>query len=337
MAERLELLDLPAERGAHRHHVVELAGAQRDGRAAELAHAALRGQDLLALLRHLPLRPEQVQEDLVGGPRQPLASVPQAEALHPGLQHLGVLGQVADDAVRLAGPQPQAAPLTEAAHGHPGAVPRGHQRGARSPQVPRPKVARARLAVPLLPARELRHARLPALRPEAGPEPLRVVALVDGAGVLVEERVPLPGREGHRAGLLLRRLVGVQQLPLAVHVEHGRPSPYAEPADLLGRDAPLLPAAVADGVEVRQHLLQRQPQQLCQLPGRAQPVRAPLEGGGQHIAALEGLVGDLALRQRAQGLPQARLHDRAVVAAWSASSASTPWSRPRSRPPRTAP
>ena len=53
MAERLEIVDLPAERGAHRHHVVELAGAQRHGRAAELARAALRGQDLLPLLRHL--------------------------------------------------------------------------------------------------------------------------------------------------------------------------------------------------------------------------------------------------------------------------------------------
>ena len=56
VAERLELLDLPAEGGAHRHHVVELAGAERDGRAAQLAGAALRGQDLLPLLRHLALR-----------------------------------------------------------------------------------------------------------------------------------------------------------------------------------------------------------------------------------------------------------------------------------------
>ena len=41
VAERLELLDLPAEGGAHRHHVVELAGAERDGRSAQLAGAAL--------------------------------------------------------------------------------------------------------------------------------------------------------------------------------------------------------------------------------------------------------------------------------------------------------
>ena len=58
VAERLELLDLPAEGGAHRHHVVELAGAERDGRTAQLAGAALRGQDLLSLLRHLALRPD---------------------------------------------------------------------------------------------------------------------------------------------------------------------------------------------------------------------------------------------------------------------------------------
>ena len=226
MAERLELLDLPAEGGAHRHHVVELAGAERDGRAAQLAGAALRGQDLLPLLRHLALRPEQVQEDLVGGAGQPLAAVLQPKALHPRLQRLGVFRQLADDAVRLARPQPQAAPLAQTAHGNLGAVPRSQQRA-------RPEVARPELAVPFAPAAELGHRRLPALRPKAGAQALRIIALEDAARILVEERVPLPGREGHGARLLHGRLVRIQELPLAVHEEHRCAPPDAELADLL--------------------------------------------------------------------------------------------------------
>ena len=272
VAERLELLDLPAEGGAHRHHVVELAGAERDGRTAQLAGAALRGQDLLSLLRHLALRPEQVQEDVVGGAGQPVAAVLQPKSLHPRLQHLGVLGQLADNAVRLPRPQPQAAPLAQTAHGNLGAVPRSQQRAPRRPQVPRPEVARPELAVPLAPIAELGHRRFPALRPKAGAQALRIVALEDAARILVEERVPLPGREGHGARLLHGRLVRVQELPLAVHEEHRRAPPDAELADLLGRDAPLL----ADGVEVGEHLFHGQPQQLRQLPGRAELVAPPL-------------------------------------------------------------
>ena len=123
--------------------------------------------------------------------------------------------------------------------------------------------------------------------------------------------MPLPGREGHGARLLHGRLVRVQELPLAVHEEHRRAPPDAELADLLGRDAPLLPAAVADGVEVGEHLFQGQPQQLRQLPGRAELVVTPLEGRGQDLVALEELVRDLA--QGAERLPQARFHKRAVV------------------------
>ena len=104
-------------------------------------------------------------------------------------------------------------------------------------------MARPELAVPLAPIAELGHRRFPALR--TGVE-----------GILVEERVTLPGREGHGARLLHGRLVRVQELPLAVHEEHRRAPPNAELADLLGRDAPLLPAAVADGVEVGEHLFQ---------------------------------------------------------------------------------
>ncbi|CAE7524491.1 pfh1, partial [Symbiodinium microadriaticum] len=90
VAERLEIVDLPAERGAHRHHVVELAGAQRHGRAAELARAALRGQDLLPLLRHLSRicpsehRDEEADQERSGRrggrPRGPLPPGPQPAA-----------------------------------------------------------------------------------------------------------------------------------------------------------------------------------------------------------------------------------------------------------------
>ena len=127
--------------------VVELAGAERDGRAAQLAGAALRGQDLLPRLRHLALRPEQVQEDLVGGAGQPLAAVLPPKSLHPHLKRLGVFRQLADDAVRLA------------RHSH---KLRMHGNLRATPPAA-PEVARPELAVPLAPAAELGHRRLPAL------------------------------------------------------------------------------------------------------------------------------------------------------------------------------
>ena len=62
--------------------------------------------------------------------------------------------------------------------------------------------------------------------------------------------MPLPGCEGHGTRLFHGRRVRVQELRLAVHEEHRR-APPAELANLLGRDAPLQPAAVADGVDNR--------------------------------------------------------------------------------------
>ena len=146
-----------------------------------------------------------------------------------------LLRQLADDAVTLvASPQPEAAPLTEAAHGHLGAVALRHELPPRRPKIGGPEVPGAQLPVPLPPLGKLRHGALPALRPEFGAEAVRVVALVDAAGVLVEEGVALPRREGHGPRLLLHRLVGVQEPPpVAAHEEHGGAPPHAEGPDLL--------------------------------------------------------------------------------------------------------
>ena len=112
------------------------------------------------------------------------------------------------------------APGTRRGAGPPGAGTRAAPPAPppRCPQIPRPEVARPELAVPFAPAAELGHRRLPALRPKAGAQALRIVALEDAARILVEERVPLPGRDGHGARLLHGRLVRVQELPLAVHL-----------------------------------------------------------------------------------------------------------------------
>ena len=55
-AQGLQFLDLAPKRLVHRDHVVELTGSQPHGRPAELAQPALHCQDLLPVLRQLPLR-----------------------------------------------------------------------------------------------------------------------------------------------------------------------------------------------------------------------------------------------------------------------------------------
>ena len=57
----LQLLDLAPEGLVHRDHVVELACAQPHERPAELAQPALRRQDLLPVLRQLPLRFQELK------------------------------------------------------------------------------------------------------------------------------------------------------------------------------------------------------------------------------------------------------------------------------------
>ena len=161
------------------------------------------------------------------------------------------------------------------------------------------------LALPLPPILELgRFAWLP-LAPVPGPLPDRL-ALRDGAGGFVEEGVAVPAREGHGPLLLDGRLVLVQQAALAVHVEHRGLAPKAEFPDLSGGDA--LPPRFfgADCVEVRKHLLQRQPHQLRELPRDAKLVRPLFD----FVAAVQ-LVGDVP--QSPQGLIQDGLHHHPVV------------------------
>ena len=117
--------------------------------------------------------------------------------------------------------------------------------------------------------------------------------------------------DGHGPVLLDRRLVGVQQLAAAADEEHRSAAPGAELPDLQGGDAPLLPALVADGVEVGEDLGQGELQELGQLPGHAELVVAGLEGAGQDLGAVVELVAYFA--EGAHGLPQGDLHLGPVV------------------------
>ena len=111
--------------------------------------------------------------------------------------------------------------------------------------------------------------------------------------------------------LLDGRLVGVQELAAAAHEEHGGAAPGAELPDLQGGDAPLLPALVADGVEVGEDLGQGELKQLGQLPRHAELVVPGLEGAGQDLGAVVELVADFV--EGAHGLPQGDLHLGPVV------------------------
>ena len=122
----------------------------------------------------------------------------------------------------------------------------------------------------------------------------------------------VPAREGHGPLLLDRRLVLVQQAALAVHVEHRGLAPEAEFPDLSGGDALLPPRFFgADCVEVRKHLLQRQPHQLRELPRDAELVRPLFEGGLEDLVAAVQLVGDVP--QSPEGLIQDRVQHHLVV------------------------
>ena len=133
----------------------------------------------------------------------------------------------------------------------------------------------------------------------------------DRAGRLVEVGVAFQTREGHGPVLLDRRLVGVQELAAAAHEEHGGAAPGAELPDLQGGDAPLLPAPVADRVEVGEHFGQGELQELGQLPRHAELVVPDLEGAGQDLGAVVELVAYLP--KGAHGLPQGDLHLGPVV------------------------
>ena len=67
-----------------------------------------------------------------------------------------------------------------------------------------------------------------------------------------------------------------------------------------GENPLLPPVAGTDGIEVLQDVLQKELQELCQLPRHAEHVRALLEGAGQDLVSGKELVADLP--QRSQGL-----------------------------------
>ena len=256
-----------------------------------------------------------MKEDLARRARQALPAIGEPQPAHPGLQHLQVLVEGADDAVLAAAQfQAQAPPLAHAPHDHLGAVPLGQELPPDLLQVLGVEVAAADLALPLPPVLELRRFAWLPLAPVfgLGPVPDRL-APRHGAGGFVEEGVAVPAREGHGPLLLDRRLELVQQAALAVHVEHRGLAPDAEGSDLSGRDALLLPLAsdAGDCVEVREHLLNRQPHQLRELPGDAELVWPLFEGGLQDLVAAKQLVGDVP--QGPEGLVQDGVHHHLVV------------------------
>ena len=141
--------------------------------------------------------------------------------------------------------------------------------------------------------------------------PLRFVAPHHCPGAFVEEGVPVPGGVGYGPFLLLHGLEAIQEPAPAIDEEHGGVAPDAEGSDLCGRDSPLPPVAGTDGIEVLQDVLQRELQELGQLPRHAEHIRALLEGAGQDLVSGKELVADLT--QRSQGLAQADLRVHAVV------------------------
>ena len=314
-AQGLQILGLCGEGLVHGDDVVQLARRRGDGRRAELAPVILLREHGLPRPGRIPARLEEVKEDLARRARQALPAIGEPQPAHPGLQHLQVLVEGADDAVLAAAhSQAQVPPLAHAPHDHLGAVPLGQELPPDLLQVLGVEVTAVDLAFPLPPVLELRRFACLPLAPvfDVGPVPDRL-APRDGAGGFVEEGVAVPAREGHGPLLLDRRLELVQQAALAVHVEHRGLAPDAEGSDLSGRDAFLPPLAsdAGDCVEVREHLLNRQPHQLRELPGDAELVRPLFEGGLQDLVAAKQLVGDVP--QGPEGLVQDGVHHHLVV------------------------
>ena len=154
------------------------------------------------------------------------------------------------------------------------------------------EVPRLDLSLPQLPLLELRHGIVPLEPAEALPL-LGLVAAGHGPGASVEKRMPVPGCEGDGPLLLLCWLEAVQQPAPAIDVKHGSVAPHAKGPDLRGGHAPLLPVPGANGVKVFHDLLQRELQELRQLPRHAEHVPPLLEGTGQDLVPGEELVADL--------------------------------------------
>ena len=236
----------------------------------------------------------------------------QPQLLHPGLKDLGVLGVLRDDAVGgVPDAEAQSPPVAQGAHGRFGLVALREQRGPDLSQVLGPEVARLDAARPGPPLGEGWHRGLLAVSSVEALVVRGVVAVRDRPSRLVKIRVPLVAGEGHGLVLLDGRLVGVDEPAAAADEEHGSAAPGAELPNLQRSDAPLLPALVADGVEVGEDLGQGELQELRQLPGHAEPVVSCLEGAGEDLGAVVQLVADFL--EGGHGLPQRDLRLRPVV------------------------
>ena len=263
MAQGLQLLLLPGEGLGHRDDVIDLEGPHSDGRAAELAHPLLPRQQLLPPAPGvLALALQQVQEHLQAGPGEALPPIGHAQALRPLLQHLRVLAELPNHAVRSAhNPQPQRGPLAQPPHGDLGLVALRQQLRPDPAKVFRVEVPRFDLSLPQLPLLELRHGIVP-LEPAEALALLGLVAGGHGPRAPVEEGVAVPGGKGDGLLLLLCWLEAVQQPAPAIHVEHGRVAPDTKRPDLRGGYAALLPVPGTNRVEVLHDLLQRELQEL---------------------------------------------------------------------------
>ena len=98
-AQGLEVLGLCGEGLVHGDDVVQLARRRGDGRRAELAPVILLREHGLPRPGRIPARLEEVKEDLARRARQALPAIGEPQPAHPGLQHLQVLVEGADDAV----------------------------------------------------------------------------------------------------------------------------------------------------------------------------------------------------------------------------------------------
>ena len=126
--------------------------AAGDGCRAELALVVLLREHGLPRPGRIPARLEKVKEDLARRARQALPAIGEPQPAHPGLQHLQILVEGADDAVLAAAhSQPQAPPLAHAPHDHLGAVALGQELPPDLLQVLGVEVAAGDLALPLPP------------------------------------------------------------------------------------------------------------------------------------------------------------------------------------------
>ena len=98
-AQGLQVLGLRGEGLVHGDDVVQLARRRGDGRRAELALVVLLREHGLPRAGRIPARLKKVKEDLARRARQALPAIGEPQPAHPGLQHLQVLVEGADDAV----------------------------------------------------------------------------------------------------------------------------------------------------------------------------------------------------------------------------------------------